>query len=48
MSVGWETQLRRDEEIVKATFRAMLLREGVVLGWLLLVVGILVSILLLR
>jgi hypothetical protein len=40
--------MKRDEEIVKNTFRALLLRAGVLIGWLVLVVGICLTVLLLR
>jgi hypothetical protein len=48
MSVSLTSQMKRDEEIVKNTFRALLLRAGVLIGWLVLVVGICLTVLLLR
>jgi hypothetical protein len=48
MPVSLTSQMKRDEEIVKNTFRALLLRAGVLIGWLVLVVGICLTVLLLR
>ena len=48
MSMTWESQLKRDEQIVMTTLRAMLLRAGILLGWLLLIVGICLTVLVLR
>ena len=47
-SVHLGSLIKRDEEIVKSTLRAMLLRAGVLVTWLLLIIGICVSVLLLR
>ena len=48
MSVSLAMRMKRDEEIVLNTFRALLIRAGVLLGWLVLIVGIFLSLLLLR
>ena len=48
MSVAWDAQLKRDEEIIKTTLRSMILRAGVLLGWLLLIVAICISVLVFR
>lgn len=48
MSVAWDTQWKHDEEIIKTTLRAMILRAGVLLGWLLLIVAICITVLTLR
>ena len=48
MSVSLASRMKRDEEIVKNTFRALLIRAGVLFGWLVLIVGICLTVLLLR
>ena len=48
MSVSFESRVKRDEEILVNTFRALMMRTGVMLGWLLLIVAICLSVLLLR
>jgi hypothetical protein len=48
MSVSLVSRMKRDEEIVANTFRALLIRAGVLFGWLVLVVGICLTVLLLR
>ena len=48
MSVSLVSRMKRDEEIVENTFRALLFRAGVLLGWLVLIVGICLTVLLLR
>lgn len=48
MSVSLASRVKRDEEILQNTTRALLLRAGALLGWLLLLAGICASVLLLR
>ena len=48
MSVSPVSRMKRDEEIVKNTFRAHLMRAGVLVGWLVLITGICLTVLLLR
>jgi len=48
MSVSFASRMKRDEEIVENTFRALLLKAGVLIGWLVLIVGICLTVLLLR
>ena len=48
MSATFASRVKRDEEILQNTFRALLMRAGALLGWLLLIVGIALSVLLLR
>jgi hypothetical protein len=48
MSVTLESRIRRDEEILKNTFRALIVRAGVLMGWLLFIIAICFSVLLLR
>jgi len=48
MSASLASRVKRDEEILSNTFRALLIKAGVLLGWLLLIVGICLSVLLLR
>jgi hypothetical protein len=48
MTVTHESYIRRDEEILKNTFRALIVRAGVMMGWLLLIIAICFSVLLLR
>ena len=48
MSVSLAMRMKRDEEIVENTFRALLIRSGVLFGWLVLIVGICLTVLLLR
>ena len=48
MSVTLAARMKRDEEIVKNTFRALIVRAGVLLGWIVLIVGICLTVLLLR
>jgi hypothetical protein len=48
MPVATGTHWKRDEEIIRTTMRAMILRAGVLLGWLLLIVAICFSVLLMR
>lgn len=48
MSVTLVSRMKRDEEIVGNAFRALLIRSGVLVGWLVLIVGICLTVLLLR
>ena len=48
MSVSLASRVRRDEEMLRNTFRALLIKAGVLLVWLLLMAGICFSVLLLR
>ena len=48
MSVRLESYIHRDEEILRYTFRELIVRAGVLLGWLLLIMAICFSVLLLR
>jgi hypothetical protein len=48
MTSSVASRVKRDEEILRNTFRALLMRAGVLFGWLLLIVGICLSVLLLR
>jgi len=48
MSVSVASRMKRDEEILQNTVRALVLRAGALLGWLLLIAGICLSVLLLR
>ena len=48
MSVSLATRMRRDEEIAKNAFRALVMRAGVQFGWLVLIVAICLTVLLLR
>jgi hypothetical protein len=47
-SASLESRVRRDEEIVRNTLRTLLLKAGVLLGWLVLIVAICFAVLLLR
>ena len=48
MSVTLVSRMKRDEEIVWNAFRALLIRAGVLVGWLVLILGIYLTVLLLR
>ena len=48
MSVSLATRMKRDEEIARTAFRALLMRAGVLFGWLVLIVVICLTVLLLR
>jgi hypothetical protein len=48
MAIVSGQQIKRDEEILRNTLRAALFRAGALLGWLLLIVGICLTVLLLR
>jgi hypothetical protein len=48
MSVSLASRVKRDEEILQNTFRALIIKAGVLLGCLLLIAGICFSVLLLR
>ena len=47
-SARLESYIHRDEEILRNTFSEVIVRAGVLLGWLLLITAICFSILLLR
>jgi hypothetical protein len=48
MSVRLESYVHRDEEILRNTFSELIVRAGVLLGWLVLITAICFSVLLLR
>ncbi len=48
MHVHLEARLKHDEELLKTTLQSLFCRTGVLLIWILLLVGIYLSILLLR
>lgn len=48
MSVSLASRMKRDEEILRNTFRALLVKAGVLLVWLVLIAGICMAVLLLR
>lgn len=48
MSASLASRVKRDEEILQNTFRALLVKAGVLFGWLVLITGICLTVLLLR
>jgi hypothetical protein len=48
MSVTLATRIKRDEEIAQNAFRALLMRAGVLFGWIVLIAGICLTVLLLQ